>query len=100
MYDIPVASSRVTHRRGNNTRFIVGEAEIIAKVDPQESDDITGDPKTKRNFTLPIDGVFTAVARARPGRDVVLNCLVPSIATSANGIRNRWVARYSGSRGS
>ena len=62
---ILVASSQVTYRAPNDTRFIVGEAETLGKVNPQGSDDVQNDHKTKRNFILPMDSVVTAVVSTR-----------------------------------
>ena len=65
---ILVANSRVTYRAANDTRFIVGEAETLGKVNPQGSDDVPSDQKAKRNFILPkMACVVTAVARTRQG---------------------------------
>ena len=67
LWRILVANSRVKYRTVNDTPFIVGEAETLGKVNPQGSDDVTSDHKTKRNFTLPKDCVVTACVRARQG---------------------------------
>ena len=62
--DVPVAGSRVAYRTANTTRFIVGEAETLGKVNRRGSDDVTSDHKTKKNFALPLDCVVAAVVRA------------------------------------
>ena len=62
---ILVAISWVPYIAANDTRFIAGEAEKLGKVNPQGSDDVPSDHKTKRNFILPMDCVVTAVVRTR-----------------------------------
>ena len=80
-----------------DTRFIGSEGETLGKVNPQGSDEVPSDHKTKRNFIPPTDCVVTAVVRLkRPGtpqRKIPCTCRKWRRLRKSNSRQRRSVAK-------